>query len=148
MDYLVDTIVLDEGIRELVVKFNELPFLYTTSSGAGHFLTRDVIIARNPRIAENMLRLPPEGQAFHVAGHLMFNTNGTLESERFIADLQSFLDSKFKNMGIMLLKQPPISFQLELGKSIGLGDVNSAEKLKEIEANLKRKLFLFVSSWK
>ena len=122
--------------------------MYTTSSGAGHFLTRDAIIAQNPEVSENMLQLPPTDKAFHVVGHLMFNIDATPGSEKFIADLKSFVASKFKEKGVVFLKQTPTSFLLQFGKSLGLGDASNAEKLKETETDFKRELFLFVSNWK
>lgn len=138
--------LIDTSVKELVIKFNELPFLYTTSSGAGHLLTCDAIIAQNQGVLENMLQLPPRDKAFHVAGHLMFNINETPKSKQFIADLQSFLTSKFKDKDIVLLEQTPISFRLQFGKSLGLGSISDAEKLKQSETDFKKELSLFVSA--
>ena len=135
---------LDENIRQIVIKMNELPFLYTTQACGGHLITRESIKTRYPDTDEKFLQLPPENTAFYQAGGIHFETDRSARSQAFIERLKSLV-SKFEGEGVSLFdptteteqERQKLPYMLEFGESGGRIGIDIS-KAKELESRREK----------
>jgi hypothetical protein len=126
---------LDENIRNIVIKLNKLPFLYTTQSCGGHLITRESIKARHHDVDEKFLQLPPEGVAIYQPGRIHFETNRSAKSQVFIERLKQLVDSfegarLFDPTTETEENRQKLPYMLEFGKSGGGIDIQKAKELE------------------
>ncbi|MBU0647067.1 hypothetical protein KKC67_00630 [Patescibacteria group bacterium] len=76
---------IDDGVRDIVNKLNELPFLYTTLACGGHKITRKSI--KYPDAFS-----PRENEASYRSGGIHFETNKSTESQEFIKRLKKLVN--------------------------------------------------------
>lgn len=136
---------LDENIRELVNKLNQLPFLRTRESCGGEILTRESIIKKTKDVRgfndldENSLYLPNEGKVFYSAGWLDFYIKESEQSNLFIDKLRKLTErfgGSLSNRLVQEQKRPGgIFYMLGLGKNAFGGSLNTdPQETKEREA--------------
>ncbi|MDP2736916.1 MAG: hypothetical protein Q8O59_04040 [bacterium] len=135
---------LDDNIRGLVAKINQLLFLYTEQACGGHIITAESMRAKHPEA--KYLQLPPPNKSIYIAGNIDFETDGDSQSEIFISRLKDLI-SQFD--GITLfdpreIKDPKyhthLPYTLKFGKNVGRRSID-IEQVQALELNKEKFMF-------
>lgn len=152
---------LDESIKNITIKMNRLPFLYTIQACGGHIFVRGLKRARHQNAEPEHLSLPPGTTVFYAPGNISFETKGDIQSQNFISKLKELV-SKFEGVTLFdphtdikpdQLKKLPyvpyVPYMLELGKSVGRRhiDIQQARELESKREKFKLELEKFIDGF-
>ncbi|MBI1969726.1 hypothetical protein HYS48_03440 [Candidatus Woesearchaeota archaeon] len=122
---------IDEGIRDLVQKLNDIPFVATQSSCEGHI---------RPSMADIF---PDEGHALLDGGHIIFRVDRRYKGGRHFLEEMARLPETYPFVALHVHHCKEFPCEIEGSHSISLGceDLTDSEAFQgdTLEAHIKRR---------